>query len=216
MSNMDASAGLPVWVERLGIRDVDSAVDVAEKSWSIIQEPAFAALKSWSDVTTASMVFSGFLVRAQGLHEGTISAVREDNPYAAFTLLRALSENVAAVLYVIDNPKSLDKFWRERDTRGVAIGKITNHALRRMENFRTIYSQLSQYAHPHSGSLLAAFDITEAGRLSWSSTPTFRSESDKIYCCAWVCELAEAMSHLLREYAIKFGLTLTRSDETHS
>ena len=61
------------------------------------------------------LVFSGFLARAQGFHEGAVAAIAADNPYAAFTLLRAYAENAAAILYVKDHPAQLERFWR--DTR---------------------------------------------------------------------------------------------------
>lgn len=66
----------------------------------------------------------GFLARAQGLHEAVVAAIKADNPYAAFTLLRPYAENAAAILYMTDKPETLERFWRGEPH--VAIGRITN------------------------------------------------------------------------------------------
>jgi hypothetical protein len=41
-----------------------------------------------------------------------VAAIKADNPYAAFTLLRSYAENAAAILYVTDKPETLERFWR--------------------------------------------------------------------------------------------------------
>lgn len=126
-----------------------------------------------------------------------------DNPYASFTLIRAYAENAAAILYVKDRPGVLDLFWREPDSPGVSIGKITNYAQKRFAGFRGIYGQLSQYAHPAARSLLASHRMVEgeARNVRWSSAPSFKSENDAMVACGWIVELAEASSHLLVELA---------------
>jgi hypothetical protein len=152
------------------------------------------------------LVFSGFLARAQGLHEGAVAAISADNPYAAFTLLRAYAENAAAILYVNDHPAQLERFWREPHGPGVSIGKITSHARGRFDGFKGIYSQLSQYAHPQALSLLASHRVVEGRVVQWSSAPAFKSDHDAVIACAWVVELAAATSNLLMEFAAEFGL----------
>jgi hypothetical protein len=160
------------------------------------------------DYTTGHLVFSGFLARAQGLHEGTVAAIEQNNPYAAFTLLRSYSENAAAVLYLKDHPELLDRFWKGPN---LPIGKITNYAVKRFDGFKPIYAQLSDYAHPASRSMLNSFKIKSEDRLlEWRSSPAFRSEHELMIACGWTVELAVATSHLLVEY----GATCAGQDLT--
>jgi hypothetical protein len=129
---------------------------------------------------------SGFLARAQGLHEGAVAAISADNPYAAFTLLRAYAENAAAILYVKDHPAQLERFWRDTRGPGVQIGRITNHAVSRFGGFKDTYSELSRYAHPQALSLLASSRVVEGEALQWSSAPAFKADHDAVMACAWV------------------------------
>jgi hypothetical protein len=154
------------------------------------------------DYTVEVMIFSGFLARAQGFHEGTVAAIEADNPYAAFTLLRAYAENAAGILYLKDNPTTLDQFWRP-GTRPVPIGKITNHAEKRFQGFRPIYSQLSGFAHPVARSMLTSHRIAgeDQRRVEWRSAPSFRRDDDAMVAYGWTVELATATAHLLVEWA---------------
>jgi hypothetical protein len=158
------------------------------------------------DYRVEHLLLSGFLARAQGLHEGAVAAISADNPYAAFTLLRAYAEKAAAILYVKDHPAQLERFWRDTRGPGVQIGRITNHAVSRFGGFKDTYSELSRYAHPQALSLLASSRVVEGGVLQWSSAPAFKADHDAVMACAWVVELAEATSHLLVEFAAQFGL----------
>jgi len=163
-------------------------------------------LGSSSEYTEGYLVFSGFLARAQGFHEGAVAAISADNPYAAFTLLRAYAENVAAIIYVADHPAELEKFWSDLDGIGVWIGKMTKHARSRSDGFKDIYSQLSRYAHPHALSVLASSRVVESREVEWSSAPAFKFENEVLVACAWVVELAQATAQLLVEFARCFGL----------
>lgn len=183
------------WVRRLGIIDLQSGLDRARDARQLLIDGARAAWGSSDEFATYNMIFAGLTARAQGLHEGAIAAIEAGNPYAAFTLLRSYSENAAAILYLMDHPTMLDKFWQ--DPKGVKIGRITNHARKRFAMFAEIYDQLSQFAHPASRSILASFKAGDEGQFSWSSAPRFKSESDAITACAWVVELAQATGHLL-------------------
>ena len=151
-------------------------------------------------------MFSGFLARAQGFHEGTVVAIAADNPYAAFTLLRAYAENAAAILYLKDHPAQLDRFWRDIRGAGVPIDEITDYAMNRFRGFRGIYLELTKYAHPHALSLFASSRVIEGRLVEWSSVPTFKSDHDAVMACVWVVELADATSHLLKEFAAQFEL----------
>ncbi len=129
-------------------------------------------------------VFSGFLARAQGLHEGSVAAIGADNPYGAFTLLRSYAENAAAMLYLKDHPSALRRFLGVANTYPVPIGKITNYADNRFGGFRPICAQLSEYAHPASLSLLASHrDTDHRSDPVEIGSGEFKSEDDARTAC---------------------------------
>lgn len=66
--------------------------------------------------------------------------------------------------------------------------------------FRPIYTQLSEMAHHASRSILSSSRISVNGRYEWSSTASFKTESDALIACGWVVELAGATSHLLVDF----------------
>jgi hypothetical protein len=173
----DSSSEVPSWVQELGITDRSTGLQRARASWSTLIKAGARVLGSGQEYTIGHLVFSGFLARAQGLHEAAVAAISGDNPYAAFTLLRAYAENAAAVLYTTDHSAELEKFWRDTGGRGVGIGKITNYAASRFGGFKGIYSDLSKHAHPHALSLLASNRVIDGHVVHWSSAPAFRSDS---------------------------------------
>lgn len=184
------------WIRQLGVLDRQTGIERARDARQLLIDAAQTVLSAVTDYTVPHLIFSGFVARAQGLHEAAVAAIEADNPYAAFTLLRAYSENAAAILYLIDHPTTLNKFWQ--DPRGVQVGRITNHARKNFKMFKEIYDQLSQYAHPTRRSILASFQVSDDGQFTWSSAPRFGSEGDILTACAWVIELAQATSQLLR------------------
>ena len=210
-TDKSADAGLPDWIQELGITDRLTGQEQARASWSDLMSAGRRVLGTGLDYRVEHLVFSGFLARAQGLHEGAVAAISAGNPYAAFTLLRAYAENAAAILYVKDHPAELEKFWRDLRGPGVKIEKITSHAMSRFGGFKGIYSDLSKYADPQALSLLASNRVIEGGVIQWSSAPAFKSDHDAVMACVWVVELAEATSHLLVEFAAQFGLLAGQS-----
>jgi hypothetical protein len=206
-------ADLPDWVRKLGITDRYTGLQHAEASWKLLIKAGQKALGTGMEYQVEHLVLSGFLAKAQGLHEGTVAAIRVDNPYAAFTLLRAYAENAAGILYVKDHPDKLDSFWR-RDSRYVRIGEITTYARERFGGFKGIYDQLSKYAHPAALSVVASSKVFDGQMIHWESAPQFKSDSDAVIACAWVIELATATAHLLVEFAGASGLLRARASES--
>lgn len=198
--------GVPAWIKNLGIIDRLTGQEQARASRDALISAGRRVLGTDLDYRVEHLILSGFLARAQGFHEGAVAAIAADNPYAAFTLLRAYAENAAAILYVNDHPAQLDRFWRDTRGPGVPIDEITNHAMNRFHGFRGIYSELTKYAHPHALSLLASSRIIDDRQVQWSSAPTFKSDHDAVIACVWVVELAEVTSNLLKEFAAQFGL----------
>jgi hypothetical protein len=203
--SVDEHDDVPGWVRELGITDRLTGLEQAAGSWKFLIRAGRKILGTGMAYQLEHTVLSGFLARAQGLHEGTVAAIRADNPYAAFTLLRAYAENAAGILYLKDHPAQLDKFW-QLDDHSVPVGKITNYAVERFAGFKGIYDQLSQYAHPAALSVLASSRVVGGQPIRWRSAPQFKSDADAVFACAWVVELAHASSYLLVECAGAFGL----------
>jgi hypothetical protein len=195
----------PRVLDRLGITDLESGLAVAHGALSLVWEGGKLALGGGQDWRLIHVAIAGLLARAQGFHEGAVAAITADNPYAAFTLLRAYAENVAALLYLKDKPQTVSKFVGEPNSPGVKPGVLTNYAKKHADGFTAIYEQLSQYAHPASRSLLASQSIVEdedGTSHTWKSksAPQFGSEFDRLMACAWTFELAEAHGALLRAF----------------
>jgi hypothetical protein len=185
-------AQVPAWVRELGITDRVTGLERAHASWDVLHAAGvkgLGGLRPGADYPAGYLVFSGFLARAQGLHEGTVAAIRAGNPYATFTLLRAYAQTAAAVLYVKDHPAQLEKCLPGPHGPGVKIGKITSHAERRLGGFKGTYSQLSKYAHP----MALTWPVSSraaGGVIERASAPAFEAGHDAITACAWVVELA--------------------------
>jgi len=186
------------WLADLGITDRITGLDRARASRELLLEAGRHVLPAVQDYTISVFIFSGFLARAQGFHEGTVAAIEADNPYASFSLLRSYSENAAGILYLKDHPTTLDQFWRP-GARPVSIGRITNYADKRFPGSRPIYSELSEYAHPGSLSMVASHRIRDDDSriVEWRSAPSFHSHNDATVACGWTVELATATAHLL-------------------
>ncbi len=190
------------WLVDLGITDRVTGLERARTSRELLLQAGGRVLRTVQDYTVEVFIFSGFLARAQGFHEGSAAAIEADNPYAAFSLLRSYSENTAGILYLKDHPRTVDQFWR-REMPPVSIGKITNYANKQFGGFRGIYSELSEYAHPGSLSMVAPHRIAgeDSRTVQWRSAPAFHSDNDAKVACGWTVELATATAHLLVELA---------------
>jgi hypothetical protein len=202
MSDKEVPEQERAFLANLGITDRVTGLARARASRELLLEAGKHVLGSAQDYTIRVMVFSGLLARAQGFHEGSVAAIEADNPYAAFTLLRAYAENAASILYLKDRPTTLDQFWRP-ETGGVSIGKVKNYAKKRFAGFDPIYSELSEYAHPGALSMLASHRITgeDSQTVEWRSAPSFHSDNDAKIACGWTVELATATANLLVELA---------------
>lgn len=190
-------------LDRLAIIDLESGLAVARGALSLVWEGGKLALGAGQDVHLVHVAIAGLLARAQGFHEGAVAAIESDNPYAAFTLLRAYAENAAALLYLRDKPRTVSKFVGDPNSPGVKPGVLTNYAKKYGGGFAAIYEQLSQYAHPVSRSVFASQDIVQdedGTRLVWKSAPQFGSEHDRLIACAWTFELADAHGDVLRAF----------------
>jgi hypothetical protein len=189
------------WILDLGITDRQSGLETARASRVPVQDAAWAAIRNLPDLTSAHFLLLGLTARAEGLHSAAMQALEADNPYAAFTLIRAYTENAAAVLYAIGHPGKIDAMLELGDAT-VSIGQIISYAnqgSKRFGAFKDVYSQLSQYAHPMSRSIFASHTSGGGDEFRFSSQPAFKFENDFLTASAWIVEMAEAHAALIAE-----------------
>jgi hypothetical protein len=153
------------------------------------------------------LFFLSMINRSEGLH----GAIREANPHAVFTLIRAFAEDVALVIYLIDHPEEVpawsvpERELPEGAPRRRTTGSLIDRAVTEASQFKAVYRELSEIAHfgyvamwtPHSA--LSEEDGTK--RALWTSTPRWRSEKQALIACAQTLELAEAMERYLQRFA---------------
>lgn len=171
-----------------------------------LKDSAHEVLGSMEAFTYAGMLFCGLVARAQGLHQGSMSAIEADNPYSAFTVIRAYAETSAAVLYATDHPKEISTLLGNGDRPYVSPGRLINHMQKKVPAYKTFYDQLSQYSHPASSSITAGFSINHDQTFSWSSTPQFRDDREMMIAYGWVTEVARNTAELLSGYADAYKL----------
>jgi hypothetical protein len=202
-----SDTGVPAWIEDLGITDRITGQERARSSLNTLISTGRKVFGKASDYRIEHLAFSGLLARAQGFHEGVVAAIDADNPYAAFTLLRAYAENAATILYINNHPATLERFWRDTRHTDLPINEVIAYATTRFRGFKGIYSELSKYVHPHALSLATSSHVIEGRIVQWSSVPAFKSDHDAVIACVWAVELAGATSNLLDEFATQFELS---------
>ena len=202
------------WVVALGITGRNTGLEKSEQALRQLLVTAEHVVSRLTDGNGArKMALYGLITKARALHEAVLISIRADNPYAAFTLLRAYAENAAAVLYVADHPHRIDSFVDPDYLVRETVGRIVGHASKsRFGGMKPIYDQLSKFAHPYAKSLLSPMKVASDGsHIVWSSTPEFGSLWDLTCACAWSVELAEATRQLIVEYVVK--LEMVTKDE---
>jgi hypothetical protein len=196
-----------------GIVDRDSAISKATEARVRLLKFATGALPPRLDFDLPMMTLMSLLTRAQAFHDGALDAVRAGNPFAAFTLIRGYAENAAVLVRLTERPADLARLYPEAplETR-LRIGPITNGASARFGQFKGIYDQLSQFAHPHPATALSGWHASEADDdgVHWQSVPAFKNLDDLMMACVWLIELATANANLWREcFEMYFGSTRT-------
>ncbi|TFB84467.1 hypothetical protein E3O44_15410 [Cryobacterium algoricola] len=192
-----------------GISDRESGIEKAAAARVRLIRFAADAFPTPIDFDVPMMTLMSLLTRAQSFHDGALDAVRAGNPFAAFTLIRSYAENAAVLVRLKDRPDDLARLYPEapRATR-LRIGQITNGASARFGEFKGVYDQLSEFAHPSPATALSGWHASELddGKVEWRSSPAFKSTDDLMMACVWLVELAEANSELWREcFEMYFG-----------
>src|SRR5262245_28974516 len=115
------------WLVSLGVEDRATGIQQAAAHRQAISRKAYEIASESSDLTIAGMVLLGFAMRAEGLHVGTVDAITADNPHAAFTTLCAYSENMATLLYAMDNPDYVESLAGGSTVRSIPISEVIRH-----------------------------------------------------------------------------------------
>jgi hypothetical protein len=202
---------IPAWVSTLGIVDRASGIEKARSSRQQLVDATWAALTAFYEAggaTTANLLLLGLAARGIGLHDASVQALETDNPFAAFTLIRAYAENAATFMYAIDKPDTIDRLFG-RSEHPIRLSTITNHAMQsprsRFGEFSAVYDSLSAYAHPMPTSILASATNVGENELQWCSGPAFKTDNDFLTASGWIVEFAIANAGLLKDFAQSQG-----------
>lgn len=146
----------------------------------------FFASNPSGEIRMNQLVLLGILVRMNGLHQGTLRELENDNPHAVWPLMRAYFELEVAMLYISRHPQYLTSL-AERPS-GDNVGALALPKMATMlRNVKDVipagaqaYSELSDITHPGvlatwSGHAVSPNDDGSL-LLQWSSQPRFRPE----------------------------------------
>jgi len=200
-----ADNGLPA---TRGITDRTSGVEVAVEAQKRLIASARGALSTNEDLTMPKMTMLSLFTRAQAFHEAALAMIRENNPFAALTLLRSYAENAAMLVWLLDKPNDIKRIYPEAaESQRIRVGQLVGKAATRLGGFKPIYEQLSNFAHPGEATALSGWHATDVDRhVNWMSAPAFKNDDDFMIACFWLVELAEANGHLWQEcWAMYFG-----------
>lgn len=186
-------------MKQRGISDLASGIERATSSGQALMTAARIGMEGHSIRGDPDLLaILGFVNRARSLHEGSVSAIVADNPFAAAACLRAYSELVGALIWIRDKPGDLGRFAHTADkSNAPTIGKIKNGVRNDSNAFASIYDNLSGFVHPTSMGGLLSFTMPSADVIEWHSEPTFRHEHSRMRFCSWVVECAEFAGALL-------------------
>lgn len=173
-------------------------------------------------LTLPVLFWFSMISRCQGLHDAIAREIAHENPHAVFPLIRAFAESVLLVIYVadhpeyvnalIDRPRNLGKGGPKRKSIQALISYAKDHA----PGMKDVYAELSEATHFGSTAMWASVTPAEAEEhhFTWASSPRWRSDEQALIACAQTLELADAMTHLLREFAERYVLPRTNPAES--
>jgi hypothetical protein len=169
-------------------------------------------------MTIGTMFWFSMITRSEGLHQAIAREIRASNPHAVFPLIRALAESVVLLIYVTDHPRYVDVLTSrasELPTNGPkrkSIQALIHYASKHAPGMKGVYAELSEATHFGAIAMWASHTIEgddESGyRTSWTSYPRWRDDEQAMVACAKTLELAEAMEHFLRQFAVAHVLPL--------
>jgi hypothetical protein len=159
-----------------------------------------SALSGTTNLTLLTMFVMSIGVRARGLYDAIAREISKDNPYAVFPLMRQFAETVAVAFYTADHPsyvEALKTAEREKPPgapRRKSVRALVSYMERvHAEQFGLVYDELSEVTHFGSLALWIAHRAHGDRRVSWTSVPSWKAESQLYVACAQLLELREAM-----------------------
>lgn len=139
------------------------------------------------------LAMMGLLTRLQAYNEGAARELAADNPFSSASCIRSLAEVVALICYLVEKPADLPRVsMHASDQDRFAIGKLLQAAQREAPGFKDVYEQLSNFAHPSYVGSTTSMNVTDDGRFSWRSVPSFKNDDDACGMYLWLLELTEA------------------------
>ena len=179
-------------LRRQGIMSPETGLSEAEARFKQTLRDLLPAMAGENGMSAESMGMMGLLTRAQAFHEAAIWAIREGNPFAAYTLIRGYAENAALLVYLREKPSEIRRIspLAAKSDR-IKIGRLVAFANKRYGGFATLYDRLSSYAHPESSALLAGFQVGgEDGRFEWRTAPQWKDPIEgPRWACLWLIEI---------------------------
>jgi hypothetical protein len=170
------------------------------------------------DFTIAAAFWFSMLARSQGLHSAIAREIRANNPHAVFPLIRAFTETVVILMYVVDHPDYISVLTsraRELPKDGPkrkSMQALISYASRQAPGLKAVYAELSEATHVGAIAIWASHSIDEredgSARLSWTSDPRWRSNKQLFIACAQTLELAATATTLLHNFAGRHVLKL--------
>lgn len=138
-----------------GIRDLESGIAVAETKFRSFRDGVADGIGRSPEITSIRMGLLSMVTRAQGYHGASIAAVREDNPYAAFTLVRCFAENAAALLWMMEKPGDLRRIsLLAEESERFAVGRLISDSEQASTRLRSGVRRTQQVCAPSSIQLL--------------------------------------------------------------
>lgn len=181
-------------LRRQGITDPESGLSEAEARFKHMLRDLLPAMTGENGMSAESMGMMGLLTRAQAFHDAASWAIREGNPFAAYTLIRGYAENAALLVYLREKPSEIRRIspLASKADR-IKIGRLVAFATKHYEGFEALYDRLSSYAHPESSALLAGFQTgAEEGRFEWRTAPQWKDPIEgPRWASLWLIEITE-------------------------
>ena len=175
-----------------GIRDRPSALTAAAGTFEKFMRDVAVIVGQHPELTKSLMMLYSMLTRAQAFHHGALEAIRSSNGYAAFTLIRAYSENAAALVWLRDKPHDLQRLeLGAGDAESLKPGRVVDNPTRRAPGIKVLYKQLSDFSHPASRTMGRGWDSAGTdGQFVFRTAPSL-SDEDAMWACLWLIEITE-------------------------
>ena len=182
--------------------------DAAER-YRLLTQHAVATLGEGPDrpLFEEHLGFLAFINRASSLHKGIVSAVRDENPHAAFTLLRAYLELVVLVYYLDAHPNYIEALKKPISELPPGTRKrfaeLFAFAGQELAGVGTTYAVLNEMAHFGSTALWLPFVVEsdEERQMGFSTGPRWRKPDDARIVLAMLGDSDKAMAETLRRYS---------------